>query len=1120
MTHHRIGLILYSGFLTAVSAAIVKAQDCFPNEPGLPIVQGTEFDDTLVGSPVADRICGYGGNDNISGLEGDDFISGGDGSDTINGNQGDDFIHANAGNDLSVRGGQGNDTIRGGQGDDIVHGDLGNDWMFGDKGTNTVYGGDGNDWFVFGFDHGPSTLIDTSGSDSAWIAGLQAVGWADPRSITYLPNVPGHTDLRLMSGGTIFTIPGFYASSTISTFYFGNNGVAVEGPTTPPGSAPYGHHDVSGAIQGWAYDPNSPKTPIQVHVYLDGVLIAAPIANLPRQDVLDAGETARAEVGFSADFPVDVASGYHTVEVFAIDAQTGTGTLLAGSSQWVLTGDSQDNVLQGTPGVDIIVGLSGNDVIFAAEGGDSVHGRSGSDELHGEDGDDFLNGNEDADFLNGNKGDDTVRGGMGDDTVRGGKDDDEVHGDNGSDDLWGDRGQDVIWGGSGADVFHYRLGDGDDVIEDIESVDSIVFHQIRQERVTFIPLFNGDLRIEISANLSSGSILLRNGDGVPFGVQYEFKPNFIVVFADDLGYGHPGSLGQTQIATPNLDQMAAEGLLFREFYSGAPHCPPARSALLEGKHVGHTYIRSGGHFINTLDLLPQRMRDGGYITGMFGKWGMGEHSEGLISAGDPAEFSFDRFLGYMTHRDAHVYYLDSPATCDLGTVQTPFYCPKDVHQSLFETRGGQTKERVISPTEYTHDVFFQETLSFVDEFQGAPFFLYLPFTIPHAELVVPDDSLDQYLDGAGQSVFPEIPYSPNCQFCGLICEPTPQGACPGYRRANDKPRATFAGMVSRLDRDMGTLLATLESLGLDDTTMVFFTSDNGPHDAGGIQSPAFFDGTAGLSGMKWSLLEGGIRVPMIAWGPGWIQTPGEVTDPFAAWDIYPTIADLAELPVPNDLDGISMAPTLVGQPQPQHEFLYWETFNPRADYVQAVRIGDWKALRPVDGFEVELYDLSADPAELSDLSRLPENEAIVAQAKKIMNTARVPPVLDPEMHVTPYCQCDLGYRGPGVVSLNVCGDDLTEPQSVATLSLIDAPPNSPLLFAVGLNSNPTPFAGGDLVPVPWLALLGGVNADAQGVLETQIFGGAQSPIDLFMQAISLGTGSFELSNAVQIEIGI
>ncbi len=429
------------------------------------------------------------------------------------------------------------------------------------------------------------------------------------------------------------------------------------------------------------------------------------------------------------------------------------------------------------------------------------------------------------------------------------------------------------------------------------------------------------------------AVFILSGAGVP-ETPDEQPPNIILILTDDIGYGDLGAYGQKKIQTPRLDEMAASGVRFTQYYAGSTVCAPSRWSLLTGVHMGHSYVRGNynsslrGEDVTVAELLKER----GYRTGMFGKHGLGQ----IDDAGAPHLQGFDEFLGYLEHVHAHSYYTDH----------------------LFAIEDGTTVRVNIDTTDYTHDLFAEEALRFIRENADEPFFLYLPFTIAHAELLVPEESMAPYLDENGKSILmPDAPFP--C--CGVI----------GTYRAQDRPHAAFAGMISRLDRDVGRILDLLVELGIDDNTLVLFTSDNGPHDEGGAD-PGFFESNGPLRGLKRDLYEGGIRMPMIAWGPGLLSEYTDPDHPWASWDILPTLVDVAGGSIPEGVDGISMRPLLEGASVvPSHTELYWEFNSPwGGHHIQAIRMGDWKLLRfrEPDRMWDELYDLSTDIGEYHDLS--------------------------------------------------------------------------------------------------------------------------------------------------------
>ncbi|MEX0772587.1 MAG: arylsulfatase [Balneolales bacterium] len=440
-----------------------------------------------------------------------------------------------------------------------------------------------------------------------------------------------------------------------------------------------------------------------------------------------------------------------------------------------------------------------------------------------------------------------------------------------------------------------------------------------------------------------------DSDVVNFFGQQENPPNIIFIMADDLGYGDLGSYGQDVIKTPRLDQMAKEGLRFTQFYAGHTVCAPTRSALMTGQHTGKTRVRGNRSATGErVSLEPQDttvaevLQQAGYITGIIGKWGLGEPE----TSGVPNKKGFDYFWGFLNQARAHTYY---PEWLWLNTERV-------------RLEGNEDGKR----EQYSHDLDTKEAMNFIRKNAEEQFFLYLPYQIPHAELLVPKNALEDYLDENGQSIFKEESYEGMNNFS-----------------AQEMPNATYAAMVSRMDRDVGRLIDLLRELEIDDNTIVFFTSDNGPHEAGGYK-PEYFNSSGSLRGIKRDLYEGGIRVPMIAWMPGTI-VGGEVSDQvWSMWDFMPTAAEIGRAESPKDIDGISMVNALLNQPQQDPEYLYWEFHEGR--FAQAVRFEDWKAVRNDIGQPIELYNLSVDIGENNDISR--ENPDIVNRAKELFHSAR------------------------------------------------------------------------------------------------------------------------------------
>lgn len=463
--------------------------------------------------------------------------------------------------------------------------------------------------------------------------------------------------------------------------------------------------------------------------------------------------------------------------------------------------------------------------------------------------------------------------------------------------------------------------------------------------------------------------------------QPERPPNIILILADDLGYGELGSYGQEKIRTPNIDRLAAEGVRFTQHYSGSPVCAPSRAVLLTGLHTGHAYIRDNdemserGDVWHDLSLEGQRpltantytigrmLQEAGYVTGAIGKWGLG----GPGSTGEPNRQGFDHWFGYLCQRIAHNYY---PSYLWRNTekhiLANEYFFP---HQRLPEDADpfDPASYETYSGTQYSMDLLSEEALAFIADNVDNPFFLYLPFPVPHAALQVPEESLGEY-----EGAFPETPYRGD------------QGYLPHLT-----PRAAYAAMITRMDREIGRILDRLKDLGLEDNTVVFFTSDNGPTFNGGTDSE-FFGSAGPLRGLKTQLYEGGIRVPLIARWPGNVPAGGVSDHISAFWDFLPTLADLAGAKVPVEVDGLSMLPALLGESrqQPRHEYLYWEYRGS-----QAARMGDWKGYRSdIDG-PIELYDLSRDVAEQRDLAA--QNPDVVARIADIMANGRSESALFP-----------------------------------------------------------------------------------------------------------------------------
>ena len=443
------------------------------------------------------------------------------------------------------------------------------------------------------------------------------------------------------------------------------------------------------------------------------------------------------------------------------------------------------------------------------------------------------------------------------------------------------------------------------------------------------------------------------------------RPNIIYILADDLGYGDLSCYGQTKFSTPNLDKMATEGMRFTQHYAGSSVCAPSRAALLTGLHTGHMRVRGNyetgpdgfgaGVALKPEDVtVAEILKKAGYKTGLVGKWGLGVAG----TTGEPGKKGFDYMFGFLNQGHAHFHY--------------PEYLWRNGKK--VELPGNQNGKR----EQYAQDLFTEDALRFLDEQKGqqAPFFLYLAFTVPHAEMLHPDDENLQRFKGK----FPETPYVKTSR--GKRIDDSL-----GTYNSQPTPRAAFAAMVTRLDAQVGQLMGHLQQLGLDENTIVIFSSDNGPHkEAGG--DPAFFNSAGPLRGVKRDLYEGGIRVPMIVRWPGKVK-PGTVSNHVSAfWDFMPTAAALAGT-TPPKTDGISFLPTLLGKTkeQKQHEYLYWE-FHENKTSNQAVRMGDWKGIRYRPTGPLELYNLKTDLGEKYNVAAA--HPEVVAKLEIQLNKVRTP----------------------------------------------------------------------------------------------------------------------------------
>lgn len=422
------------------------------------------------------------------------------------------------------------------------------------------------------------------------------------------------------------------------------------------------------------------------------------------------------------------------------------------------------------------------------------------------------------------------------------------------------------------------------------------------------------------------------------------RPNIIFIMADDLGYAELGSYGQKQIKTPHLDQLASEGMKFSQFYSGSSVCAPARSVLMTGMHTGHTRVR--GNFgkggvvglagnkgrvpIKSKDVtVAEVLKTKGYKTGMIGKWGLGEPN----TTGEPNKQGFDYFYGFLNQRRAHSYF--------------PEYLWENNKKVILEGNEDQKK------TQYTHDLFAEKTMSFLDKNHKSPFFLYLPLCIPHGKYEIPDNGIYSNKEGWTEK------------------------------------QKIYAAMVSKMDETVGRILDRLKKLGIEENTYIFFTSDNG---AAEVENDwKLFESSGIYRGMKRDPYEGGIRVPLIAWHPKKIKanTSSDQIGYFA--DFLPTIADLAGVDPIVKVDGVSISSVLHGKGNKIKErYLYWEFYEKKG--WRATRFGKWKAIQKNmhkgDQGAIEVYDLENDPSEKNDISSV--NSKVLKKAKRIFEEAHVP----------------------------------------------------------------------------------------------------------------------------------
>jgi len=443
-------------------------------------------------------------------------------------------------------------------------------------------------------------------------------------------------------------------------------------------------------------------------------------------------------------------------------------------------------------------------------------------------------------------------------------------------------------------------------------------------------------------------------------------PNIIYILADDLGYNDLGCYGQKLIQTPEIDAMAKEGIRFTQHYTGAPVCAPARAVLMTGMHTGHTTVRGNSQNPDGEGQMPlpkdemtfaKLLQNNGYATAFYGKWGLGN----VGTIGDPLKRGFDTYCGYLDQVLAHNAF--------------PEFLIEDGEKIMLDNEVAYLSEDAwhkglgsVSTEKYTfsQEIFIEKALSYIDAHQDEPFFLYLPVIIPHDNGEAP----------VGERM--EVPHDGDYAVTSWSSD-----------------AKSYAAAISWLDRDVGRILDRLRELGIAENTLVVFTSDNGPvNKASGYTE--HFDSNGKLRGYKRDLYEGGIRVPFIAWWPGTIEAGIESPHISAFWDFFPTVCDLAGIETPDEVDGISMLPALIGEDQPAHDYLYWEfpiTWEGNGNgYQVAIRQGKWKGIR-VDLLNnpeapVQLYNLDEDPSESDDLaSRYPEK---AEELKMLMEASHEP----------------------------------------------------------------------------------------------------------------------------------
>ncbi len=468
-------------------------------------------------------------------------------------------------------------------------------------------------------------------------------------------------------------------------------------------------------------------------------------------------------------------------------------------------------------------------------------------------------------------------------------------------------------------------------------------------------------------------------------------PNIIFILADDLGYGELGVYGQEKIKTPNIDALANNGIRFTQFYSGAPVCAPARCTLITGKHTGHAHIRGNDEWaergavwdyvkaFKDPNLEGQRplptnsvtvaslLKQAGYQTGVFGKWGLGAP----LTEGIPTKQGFDTFYGYNCQRQAHNLYPAHLWSNEKKILLENEIIPPATKLDSLADPALESSYAKYEQQDYAPDKIHEHALRFISDNKNQPFFLYYASPLPHLPLQVPSAAVEKYQ--------------------GVFGEEAPYVGDKGYF-PNRYPRAAYAAMISYLDQQVGELVAQLKEDGVYENTLIIFTSDNGPTYLGGVDFEYFESSkplTNGYGRTKGFVYEGGIRVPMIASWPGRIKPQSESKHIASFYDILPTLCDLSNVETPEDTDGISFLNAMLGKEQTIHDFLYWEF--PSYKGQQAVRMGKWKGIRKnifEGNMEIELYNLETDLKEENNVAA--QHPEIVKKIEEIMEREHTP----------------------------------------------------------------------------------------------------------------------------------